>query len=553
MKSRLVLIALLLGCFYSKAQETDVSQVNRYFIYFADKSGDNYPYSISNPNEFLTQRAIDRRSRQGISIKESDLPVNPEYVQDLKNEGIEVFFTSRWMNGALVNANTTLLKNVAQLAFVDSIALIADTTVLSYEKNIPADPISFDPPVSQEGDSNIQLGMLGAFYMHADNIKGQGMLIAVLDNGFTGINKFSPFQHIWEDDRIIATKDFVQNSGNVFQYGDHGTSVFSIIASNYESPEGDLIGIAPGADYILCVTEEGGSEDRVEEYNWLLGAEFADSLGADVLNASLGYNTFDIPEHDYSKEDLDGRTAVISIAAEMAAKTGMIIVTSAGNSGRRNPPGNLISHPADADRILTVASVTPNFERSEFSSVGPTADGRIKPDVAAFGDGTAVMRGNGAIERGGGTSFASPLIAGFAACIWQANPDRTYNEVIAAIKNSGHQDHNPDNLLGWGVPNYVYAKDVKALNVNDILEDKVTFYPNPFRGDTLFLITDGEFKEGMQIKILDPKGSLIFNQDFKRKDIKENMELTIDGSQQGVYFLFLQIGNNQKIVKLLNF
>ncbi|MEQ9568396.1 MAG: S8 family serine peptidase, partial [Pseudomonadales bacterium] len=255
-------------------------------------------------------------------------------------------------------------------------------------------------------------------------------------------------------------------------------------------------------------------EDRVEEYNWLLGAEFADSLGADVLNASLGYNTFDIPEHNYSKSDLDGRTAVISMAAEMAARKGMIIVTSAGNSGRRNPPENLISHPADADRILSVASVTPNFERSEFSSIGPTADGRIKPDIAAFGDGTAVMRGNGAIERGGGTSFASPLIAGFAACIWQANPERTYNEVIAAIKNSGHQDHKPDTLLGWGVPNYVYAKDVKALNVNDILEDKVTFYPNPFRGDTLFLITDGEFKEGMQIKILDPKGSLIFNQEF---------------------------------------
>ena len=529
------------------------SQVNRYFIYFTDKSGDSYPYSISNPEAFLTQRAIDRRVNQGISITEEDLPVSPTYVQGLKDAGIDVFFTSRWMNGALVNADTTLLDEVSQLAFVDSIAWVADTTRLSYEKNIPSDPEAFDPPVSVGGNSDIQLVMLGADKMHEDNIKGQGMLIAVLDNGFTGVNQFTPFQHLWENDRIVATKDFVENSGNVFQFGDHGTSVFSIIASNFTSSEGDLIGIAPEADFILCVTEEGGSEDRVEEYNWLLGAEFADSLGADVINASLGYSTFDIPEHDYTKEDLDGKTAIVSIAAEMAAKKGMVVVTSAGNSGRRTPPGNLISHPADASRILAVGSVDPNFERSDFSSVGPTTDGRIKPDVSAFGDGTAVIRGNGAIERGGGTSFASPLIAGFAACIWQMNPDRKYNEVIAAIKNSGHLDGSPDNMLGWGVPNYIYAKDVKALNINDILEDKVTFYPNPFVGDTLYLITKGKFKEGMQIRILDPKGSLVFNKEFKRKDIKENMELTIDGSQQGVYFLFLQTGNSQKIVKLINF
>ncbi|WP_420578374.1 S8 family serine peptidase [Ekhidna sp.] len=550
MKNKFLWLLTLILCTQTVLAQ---SQVNRYFVYFTDKAGEGYPYSISNPEAFLTQRAIDRREKQGISIKEDDLPVSPTYVQGLRDVGIDVFFTSKWMNGALVNADTTLLDDVSALSFVDSIAWIADTTRLSYEKDIPADPETFDPPISQNGDSNIQLGMLGAFFMHQEDVKGQGMLIAVLDNGFTGVNQFTPFQHIWDDNRLLATKDFVENSGNVFQFGDHGTSVFSIIASNYTSEEGDLIGIAPGAEYILCVTEEGGSEDRVEEYNWLLGAEYADSLGADVINASLGYNTFDIPEHDYSKDDLDGQTSIVSIAAEMAAKKGIVVVTSAGNSGTRNSPGNLISHPADAKGIIAVASVDPNFERSDFSSVGPTSDGRIKPDVAAFGDGTTVMRGNGSIERGGGTSFASPLIAGFAACIWQVNPERAYNEIITAIKASGHLDANPDNLLGWGVPNYAYAKDVKALNINDILDDKVTFYPNPFKGDTLYLLTNGDFKEGMQIRILDPKGGLVYNQSFEKKDVKENMELTIDGSQQGVYFLFLQIGNNQKIVKLINF
>ncbi|MEQ9008099.1 MAG: S8 family serine peptidase, partial [Ekhidna sp.] len=442
----------------------------------------------------------------------------------------------------------------SQLSFVDSIAWIADTTRLSYEKDIPDDPSTFAEPGSVNGDSVIQMMMLGAVHMHADNIKGQGMLIAVLDNGFNGVNRHTPFQHLWENNQIVATKDFVQNSGNVYQFGDHGTSVFSTIGSMFESTDGNLYGIAYEANFILCITEDNQAENTLEEYNWVLGAEFADSLGADVINCSLGYKFFDIEEHDYKVEDLDGETAIISIGAKIAAEKGMVVVTSAGNSGDEPYPRNLISPPADGKGILTVGSVNPDFSYSDFSSVGNTTDGRIKPDVAAFGSATAVIRGSGNIQRGSGTSFASPLIAGLAAGIWQANPDWTSKEVIDAIKKSGHRNFAPDSLRGWGVPSYTYAVNgERALNVVDILEDKVTIFPNPFYGDTLFLVTDGKFKEGMSIRILDPKGALIFNQDFGKKDIKENMELNIDGSQQGVYFLFLQIGTNQKIVKLINF
>ena len=551
MKNKLV---WLFALFLLSSSGFSQSQVNRYFIYFTDKASESYPYSISNPTEFLTQKAIDRRTKQDIGITDSDLPVDPSYVQGLKDAGVDVFFTSRWFNGALVNADITLLEDIELLSYVDSVAWIADTTRLTYEKDIPANPETFEPPGSVNGDSDIQLIMLGADHMHADDIKGQGMLIAVLDNGFTGVNKYTPFQHLWENDQIIATKDFVQNTGNVYQFGDHGTSVFSTIASKYESSNGNFYGIAYEADFILCITEEGGSEDRVEEYNWLLGAEFADSLGADVINCSLGYKFFDISEHDYGVDDLDGNTAVISKAARIASEKGMVIATSAGNSGDDPYPRNLISPPADADGILTVGSVNPDFSYTLFSSVGNTTDGRIKPDVAAFGNGTAIVRGSGNIQRGTGTSFASPLIAGFAAGIWQANPDWTSEEVITAIKNSGHRNHIPDSLRGWGVPNYSYAvAGETALKVKDILEDKVTIYPNPFNGDTLYLITEGLFDQGMNIRVIDPKGSLIFNQEFKQKEIKENMELTIDGSQQGVYFLFLQTGKNQKIVKLINF
>ncbi len=549
--SSLLLICFLFLGFKTIAQSDDISKVNRYFIYFTDKSGDNYSYSLSNPNEFLTQRAIDRRLKQNIAINETDLPVDPDYTQGLKDTGAEVYFTSRWLNGALVNADTTLLHEISQLNYVDSIAWIADTTRLSNEKSIVDNPTVFSEPPSVSGDSDIQLMMLGADQMHAEEINGQGMIIAVLDNGFTGVDKFTPFQHLWENNQIIATKDFVQNSGNVFQFGSHGTSVFSIIAADYQSADGHLIGIASKAQYILCVTEDNQAENTLEEYNWLLGAEYADSLGADVINGSLGYRLFDISSHNYTFEDMDGETTIVSRAAKWAAEKGMIVAVSAGNEG--NKSWKRITPPADAKGVLTVGSVNPDFSYSSFSSVGNTSDGRIKPDVAAFGAATTVMRGDGTIVRGSGTSFASPLIAGFAACIWQLNPERTANEVIAAIKTSAHQANNPDSLLGNGVPNYSFAKNVRALNLNDILNDKVTFYPNPFRGDTLFLTTDGKFKEGMSIRIMDPRGSLVFQKEYKRREIRENMELTIDGSQQGVYFLFLQTGNNQKVVRLINF
>lgn len=553
MKNNLLWFGLLLltAGKVSAQSDPEISQVNRYFVYFTDKASSSYPFSLSNPAEFLTQRALDRRLKQGISVDESDLPVDPSYVDGLQNAGLDVYFSSKWLNGALVNADTSLLSSIINLSYVDSIALIADTTRLSAEINSIVTPTDFAAPPFVEGDSDIQLTMLGADQMHAEEVKGQGMLIAVFDNGFTGVNQYTPFQHLWENDQIISTKDFVENSGNVFQFGSHGTSVFSTIASKYENGDKRFFGIAYEADFVLCVTEDNQAENSVEEYNWLLAAEFADSLGVDVINGSLGYRDFDIPSHNYSVEDMDGETAIVSKAATWAAAKGIIVAVSAGNEG--NNSWKRITPPADAKGILTVGSVGTDFSYSSFSSVGNTADGRIKPDVAAFGSATAVVRGNGSISRGSGTSFASPLIAGFAACIWQLNPERTVNEIIATIKNSAHQAGNPDSLVGHGVPSYVFSKDVRALNVNDILNDKVTFYPNPFKGDTLYLRTNGKFKDGMSIRIMDPKGSLIFQKEFRRREIKESMELMIDGSQQGVYFLFLQIGNNQKVIKLINF
>ena len=542
-----------LTLFLSSAFSQDES---RYFVYFKDKGAESNPYSLASPAAFLTERALDRRNKQNIDLDSTDLPVNPAYVSALENAGSDVFFTSKWLNGALLQASASKESAIRQLDFVDSLRLVAAGTRLVDEQEVVEVPTAFDAPEEILGDSEIQLMMLGADRMLLDSVMGQGVRVAVLDNGFTGVNRYLQFQHLWEDNHIIGTKDFVENSGNVFQFGSHGTSVFSTIGALMETDTIDYYGIAHRAEFILCVTEDNQGENTIEEYNWLIAAEYADSLGVDIINASLGYRTFDIQEQNYGFDDLDGKTAIVSYAAQVAARKGIIVVTSAGNSGRRSHPGNQMSHPADADSILAVGSVNADFSRSDFSSVGPTSDGRIKPDISAFGFGTAVVRGNGDIERGSGTSFAAPLIAGFAAGVWQLNPDMTSQEVIQEIKRSGHKADAPDTLLGFGVPNYSYIlgiEEERGISIKDIIEGKVTFYPNPFTGNKLFFSTEGSFNVPIQIRIVDPKGSFIYNETFQPEDLGTTVEIPIEAIHQGIYYLFLQSENMQKVVKLINF
>ncbi|MEP5612403.1 MAG: S8 family serine peptidase [Cyclobacteriaceae bacterium] len=543
--SKVILIVVAIFCaFASVAQD-------RYMVFFANKSDQNYPYSLDMPNEFLTERAIQRRASQGIAIDSTDMPVNPAYVDSLKVLGIDVYFTSRWINGALIQTDESDIQSIQALAFVDSIALIANKAKLSTDKIAFETPTNFDEPSSVSSSTEMQNAMLQVDVMHQDGIRGEGMVIAVLDNGFTGVDESSSFEHLWTENKILAQRDFVENSGNVFRMGDHGTSVFSTIAAKYEE---DFVGVAYNANFILCLTEEVGSEDRVEEYNWLLGAEFADSLGADVINGSLGYNTFDIAEHNYEYEDLDGETTVVSVAAKMASEKGMIVVVSAGNNGD-NPPSawRYITPPADAKDILTVGSVNPDFTWTPFSSLGPASDGTIKPDVSALGLKTAIIRGNGSITSGNGTSFASPQIAGLAAGIWQANPDWTNLEVINAMKAASHQAHRPDTLVGHGVPFYSYAVDGKVLNITDILTEKITVYPNPFQGEKLFLKIDTELNHPLAVEIVNSEGKSIFLDTVTTSDASAIVAFELKDIQEGLYFLSLQYADEKKVVKLIHF
>ncbi len=424
-------------------------------IYFSDKN--NSPYSISNPVSYLSARAIARRQSQNIAITTEDLPVNPTYVDSLTAYGLQVLYTSKWMNAAIVrNGSDSILNLVMQLPFVRQTERVKRPAIRKPEPQ----PDKIMNPLRTSGIKSLNYGisqpqnnMLGVPQMHTMGYMGQGLLIAIFDAGFPGVPSMVVFDSLLARGGIKATYDFVANTSQVYAQHPHGTNVLSIMAG---FQPGSLIGPAFQADYILCRTEDAFSEFRIEESNWLVAAEFADSCGADIINTSLGYYTFDNPAMDYSPSDMNGNTTLITRSADIAAAKGMLIVTSAGNNGA-DPNWRVITAPADGDSVLAIAAVNPDSTRASFSSVGLSSTGRIKPDVAALGTMSVVAFSNGTIGYSSGTSFSGPLIAAMAAGFWQANPSLSSMQVYNYLRNSGHQANAPDSLLGYGIPNFMRA------------------------------------------------------------------------------------------------
>jgi serine protease AprX len=435
-RSKVILLLLLV-------MSTAVSwaQKDRYMVFFKDKSGT--PYSVADPAAFLSPAAIERRVKHDVQITAQDLPVNPAYINGVKDAGAEVYFTTRWLNGLLVQAEDDVIIQVEALPFVDRVELVAPQARLAPRGRIRVNERRKGTKTSAA--TNVQLNMIGLTDMHSDNIRGEGVTIAILDSGFEGVDVSAPFSHIFQEGRIDlqASRDFVYNSDNVFQYDDHGTEVFSVIAA---FQPGEFTGGAYKASYQLYVTEEVPTEYRIEEYNWLFAAERADSAGADIIQSSLGYYDFDGASMDYLKSQMDGVTAVVSKAAKWAADRGIIVVVSAGNEG--NVSWQIITAPADVENVLAVAAVDANLRRSNSSSTGPTSDQRIKPDVAALGVGTSVIESSGSPGRSSGTSLAAPLITSLAAGVLQKYPAATNLEILDAIRKSASQSAKPDNFIG---------------------------------------------------------------------------------------------------------
>ncbi len=488
---------------------------NKYRLVFTDKN--NTPYSINSPDSFLSQRAIDRRTKQGISIVENDLPVDPAYVDSLKNLGLTVLNTSKWFNSATVyTTDTALIDTITNISFIASKSKILTK---KHKQNIKYSENKLQSAKKTKainsyynyGYSANQINMLNGQELHNNGFRGQGMLIAVTDAGFFKVDSLPAFDSLWTYNKIIAVKDFVNNNSNIFAQSSHGMQVLSLIASNID---GTLIGSAPMAEYMLLRTEDTGSEYNIEEDNWVAAAEYADSMGVDIINISLGYETFDDPAQNYTYNDMDGNTALITRGADIAASKGILVVVSAGNSG--DTPWHYIGAPADADSVLTVGSVGPYETYSSFSSTGPSADNRVKPNISAQGGQVAIQNTSGGVSLGYGTSFSAPIITGLAACLWQANPNLTNMQIIDFIEKSADQYNNPDSLKGYGIPDFALA-NLLIQNVENegfSISSYCRFYPNPFNDEICieFLSADSQV---VAIEIFDLLGKIIFNETFK--------------------------------------
>ena len=414
-----------------------------------DKSGT--PYSLRKPKEFLSERSIERRKRQGLKLDSTDLPVSPRYVEAIKARGVSVVGTSKWNNTVLVRTSDDYVADVLRLLpFVKKVTkvLAAPDSVMPPVRNIVAESLAKADTmkVGLYGHADKQIDVVNGKPLHEAGFRGKGMMIAVLDGGFMNVDKIPCMQKI----DIVATKVIGQPSfGTVCDALDHGTCVLSLMA--VDEP-GIYVGTAPEASYVLVKTEVGQYEQMVEEDFWAMGAEYADSIGADLINSSLGYNLYDVKEQSHKYSELDGKTSLISRTASMLASKGIIHCNSAGNAG--NDPWKKIGVPADADDILAVGALTPKKMNANFSSVGPSADGRVKPDIMAPGNPTAVVNGRGNISYGSGTSFASPLLCGMVACLWQALPGKTACEIMDLVRMTGDRANEPDNIFGHGIADF---------------------------------------------------------------------------------------------------
>lgn len=512
-------------------------QANRYMVFFKDKSGT--PYSINQPAAFLSAKAIEKRKRFGITITNDDLPVNPAYVAQVKNTGAKTFFTSKWWNGVLIEAEPALLPTIRNLNAVSSILYVAPGRKLAGGriKNIKR----VDESRIAAAVNYAQLQMIGLDDMHLAGYLGDGVTVAIFDSGFQGVNVSAPFQHLVTTGRLKSVFNFVQNTTNVFSADDHGTGVLSVMAgmtSNY-------MGGAPRADYHLFQTEDVPSEYKIEEYNWTFAAERADSLGVDVINSSLGYSDFDDPSMDYKTSQLDGNTAVITRAARKAMDRGIVVVVSAGNLGASS--WRLITPPADAREIIAVGSISALGTRSNFSSTGATTDGRIKPDVVALGSGTSIILPSGSIGNASGTSFASPLVASFVVGLVQRFPELPVSEVYQAVIRSASQFATPDNFRGYGIPDFTNA--AKYILKPPPTED-IDVFPNPVEGDVIKIVLKDP-NERVEISIYSTTGALV--EQYSPMITWENNPFQYDISRltAGTYLVSVKTAKAIKTVRLI--
>jgi hypothetical protein len=525
------------------------AQTGYYTIHFTDK--EHSPYSLESPQAFLSQKALDRRAKQGIALDSLDIPVDPLYIsQVLAISQGEVVAISRWFNSMVIRMEKPrLVDELLELDFVAEVNQVRSEPQRLIRKDEP-ELLKSDIPVKISGNSYgpswKQIAMHKGHLLHEAGFTGKGMEIGVIDAGFSMVNQLPVFSRLRERGQIISVRDFVDDDSDVYGGSNHGTYVLSTMAGWMVD---SLIGTAPEARYWLFRTEDTNSEFPVEEEYWIAAAELADSLGLDILNTSLGYSNFDNPIYDYSYYDMNGETTRISRGAAIAASKGMLVVNSAGNSGANS--WHYITAPADADGILSVGAIDSLGNHAFFSSYGPTSDGRVKPNVMALGQATVFAGLSGGISRGNGTSFSSPIMAGLAACLWQAHPSLTSSELLYRIERSSTDFHHPVDSMGFGIPDFWKAHSMLSNWQFSGEEIQVLVYPNPF-SDSFYILVKDIPAEELSLRLYASSGQEIpVNLEWMSADTWLVRHAGLGDIRAGLYMLRIETPSSSGTIRLM--
>lgn len=490
-----------------------VNAADGYMFRIKLKNKSNSDYSVTSPELYLSEKAIERRIKQNIRVDESDLPISDRYIDSINNLGYPIVAKSKWLNTiSVLCKDSSCVESLKELDFIDKIAFVWKSDSIKIGKQDPVKRSSpSTKPNSTYGYAYDQISTLNGQHLHEQGFKGEGMEIAIIDAGFTNLKEILLLDNVF----IKGIKDFVHDGNDILDSSEHGINVLSAMATNRP---GTYIGTAPKAKYWLLRSEDNRSEYPIEEDYWISAVEYADSVGVDLINTSLGYSHFDSPENSYGQDQLDGKTSPMTKVANLAALKGIFTVVSAGNEGYNT--WEKITFPADAEYALTVGSMNKDSLISTFSSVGPTADGRTKPDIVAMGEKINLIGSNGDIMINNGTSFAGPVACGLAACLWEAYPDLTNLELLDIIKQSSSKYSAPGKSYGYGVPNMKLAMQIaEGITTGMVNEEQADSTKVIIESDSIGHIRvykpQSDNNEKFKLLIVTLDGKVLVNDDLK--------------------------------------
>ncbi len=533
------LLILLLICAFS-----EITAVNYYYyVQFKDKN--NSPYSVGNPSAYLSQRALDRRAFFKIPIDNTDLPVNPDYVAQVANF-VTVHARTKWLNGVTVQTtDPNQINRVKNLECVSFVELTGQTTASG--SLAPRQKLPQQTNDTHYGSAATQINQLHGAILHNNGYRGQGIQVAVIDGGFLNVNTNPGLDSLRNEGRLLGTKNFVSPQVDVFTEAIHGANVLSTMAGNLKD---SYVGTAPKASYLLLQSEANNTETRVEPDLWISAIEYADSAGVDVTTSSLGYTTFDNATMNFTYNDMNGKSARASIAASMAVDKGILVINSAGNDG--NKPWHYIGVPADAEKIITIGAVTNTGISSAFSSFGPSADGRVKPELCAMGTASALISPAGTVTYGNGTSYSTPIFAGLAACFLQAAKEKTPHLSLAELKEilikSGSLYAAPTAQMGYGIPNFetAYNQLINIATKYSTHQEEVKIYVNQNDNTIKIIIRDNTVGK-VHASLFNATGNLIMKNSYHQS----SFDMSTRSLSSGVYILHLDFNGKTVSRKLM--